>query len=175
MEKLPYFKYHPHPIKTGAIKQEKTTCPVCEKERDYTYSGPFYSVEEVEGICPWCIHDGSAARKFDGEFQDLENCEEVADLSFKNELIYRTPGYCGWQQERWLSHCGDFCAFIDYVGWKEIESIASQLEEDIESICTDWGLTREEFQKRLINGGSFQGYLFQCVHCGAYRLTTDCD
>lgn len=175
MERLPYFKYHPDPIKTTMIEKEVTVCPVCEQEREYVYSGPFYSIEEVEGICPWCIYDGSAAKKFDGEFQDPSSCEAVADPSFKDELIYRTPGYCGWQQERWLSHCGDFCAFIDYVGWKEIEPIADQLKEDIERKCKDMRITREEFKKYLVRHGSFQGYLFQCVHCGTHRLTTDCD
>lgn len=35
-------------------------------------------------------------------------------------LLHRTPGYSGYQQKVWLSHCGDFCAFTGYVGWKEI-------------------------------------------------------
>ncbi|MEH6978944.1 CbrC family protein [Bacillus pseudomycoides] len=40
------------------------------------------------------------------------------------ELIHRTPGYGGWQQEYWLSHCNDFCAFIGYVEWEEIAHLA---------------------------------------------------
>ena len=33
------------------------------------------------------------------------------------ELVERTPGYHGWQQE---FDCGD-CAFIGYVGWNDIK------------------------------------------------------
>lgn len=45
---LPTFKYNPDPISLNVIKKEYTTCPVCEKEREYVYHGPFYSVEDVE-------------------------------------------------------------------------------------------------------------------------------
>ncbi len=41
------------------------------------------------------------------------------------EFVERTPGYHGWQQEFWLAHCGDFCVFIGYVGWNDIEKYAS--------------------------------------------------
>ncbi|EGM59721.1 hypothetical protein SFJ1713_4195 [Shigella flexneri SFJ17B] len=80
-----------------------------------------------------CIADGSAAEKFAGSFQDdasiegveFEYDEEDEFAGIKNtypdemlkELVERTPGYHGWQQEFWLAHCGDFCAFIGYVGW----------------------------------------------------------
>jgi hypothetical protein len=172
---LPSFKYNPGTIKARVIEERKAICPVCSKETNYVYVGPFYSREEVEGICPWCIKDGSAAKKYDGEFQDGCSCEEVDDVEYLDELIHRTPGYCGWQQESWLSHCGDFCAFIDYVGWKEIKDIEEELEEDIEQIKDNMGITQEEFEESLVNGGSHQGYLFRCVKCGKHRLTTDCD
>jgi uncharacterized protein CbrC (UPF0167 family) len=119
LAKFPFFKYNPDPIKLGVIKQEVTICTSCGKNRDYVYGGPFYSVEEVEGICPWCIADGSAATKFNGEFQDAASCETVNQEEFLDELIHRTPGYVAWQQGYWLSHCGDFCAIIDYVGGKK--------------------------------------------------------
>lgn len=109
---LPTFKYNPDPVSLNVIKKEPTTCPVCEKERDYVYHGPFYTVEDVEGICPWCIKDGSAAKKYDGTFQDDASCDDVDQEEYIDELIFRTPGYRGWQQEYWLSHCGDFCAIV---------------------------------------------------------------
>jgi uncharacterized protein CbrC (UPF0167 family) len=71
---LPKFKYHPDPIKNKVIEKAKTRCPVCNKQREYVYTGPFYSTEDVEGICPWCIADGSAAKKYSGEFQDVACC-----------------------------------------------------------------------------------------------------
>ena len=70
MSQLPSFRYNPDALSLGIIKKESTHCPVCDQQREYVYEGPFFAEEEVEGICPWCIHDGSAAEKFKGEFQD---------------------------------------------------------------------------------------------------------
>lgn len=172
---LPKFKYNPNPILLNVIKKEKTKCPVCNIEREYVYNGPFYSREDVEGICPWCISDGSAAKKYNGQFQDDGNCDEVDKEEYIDELIHRTPGYYGWQQEYWLSHCGDFCAIVQYVGWEEIEHLDEELSEDITKICNEYGITKDEFQDWLINEGSFQGYLFKCIHCSKHRLYVDAD
>ncbi|AOZ90705.1 hypothetical protein BK049_13765 [Bacillus xiamenensis] len=90
-----------------------------------------------------------------------------------DELIFRTPGYHGWQQEYWLSHCGDFCAIVQYVGWKEIEHLEEELSEDIEEICSGGNVTKENLKQWLVNGGDLQGYLFQCVHCKKHRLHID--
>ncbi|GLX67540.1 CbrC family protein [Paenibacillus glycanilyticus] len=170
---LPGFKYNPNALLLGVIKKETTICPVCKFKREYKYDGPFYSLEDVEGICPWCISDGSAAKMYDGEFQDPANCDEVEKEKYIDELMHRTPGYVSWQQEYWLSHCGDFCAIVQYVGWEQIKHLEEELSEDIASICTDYDLTQEEFQKCLLNEGSLQGYLFKCVRCGKHRLYVD--
>lgn len=167
MEPLPHFKYHPDPFATGMIQQKPTTCPVCEQVRAYVYVGPFLAKEEVEGICPWCIHDGSAAAKYQGTFQDPASCEEAAP-EYWEELLFRTPGYRGWEQQVWLSHHHDFCAFVGYAEWKEIEPVLEEFAEDLES-------TGDSYPElyRWGSSGSFQGYLFQCVVCGKRRLATD--
>ncbi|MGY2643364.1 CbrC family protein [Bacillus inaquosorum] len=170
---LPTFKYNPNPFALNVISKEKTTCPVCKQEREYVYEGPFYSIDDVEGICPWCISDRSAAKLYDGEFQDPGRCDEVENETFIDELIHRTPGYFGWQQEYWLSHCGDFCAIVQYVGWKEISHLEDELDNDINSICNDYRMTREEFKSWLVNNGTLQGYLFKYLHCGKHRLCVD--
>lgn len=171
---LPVFKYNPNALELEIIREEDTDCPVCRKERSYVYEGPFYSVEEVEGICPWCIADGSAAKKFDGQFQDEDSCEDVENEEYVNELIYKTPGYPGWQQARWLSHCGDFCAFVEYVGWEEINYLEQELQADLSQIMRDYNLTLEELKGMLSDEGSLQGYLFKCLHCNQHRLHVDC-
>lgn len=45
-----------------------------------------------------------------------------------------TLGHMGWQQEYWLAYCGDLCAFIDYVSWKEIQEmgLVAEIEKDCE-------------------------------------------
>lgn len=170
---LPTFKYNLDPIGNEIIVNRKAVCPVCNEETDYVYAGPFYSINDVADICPWCIKSGRAASKYDGEFQDSASCDEVENREYLDELIHRTPGYIGWQQEVWLSHCGDFCAFEKYVGWKEIANIVDELEEDLKDIENDYRLTRAELEKAL--GGWLQGYLFKCVVCGKHRLAVDCD
>jgi len=172
---FPIFKYHKDPINSGSIITGSFTCPVCKKDRTYAYVGPFFSIEDVENICPWCIADGSAAKKYDGEFQDSALVEEIINQNDLDELIHRTPGYMGWQQEQWLVHCGLPCQFIAHVGWKEIEEQNIDVEEDIRKLSKEYDLTEIDFKKRLVNNGLLQGYLFKCVKCGKYRLTSDCD
>lgn len=172
---LPRFKYNPDAVSLGIIKNERTLCPVCEREREYVYMGPFYSVEEIGGICPWCIKDGAAARKYGGAFQDAGSCDPVEDQARLEELTKRTPGYSGWQQEVWLGHCGDFCALKGYVGWNEVKHLAEELEEDLIEITKDPRFSQENIERYMVKSGSMQGYLFQCLHCGKHRLAVDMD
>lgn len=47
------FKYHPDPLETGALKKDQAViCNCCKKETDVYYTGPFYSVEDVEKQSP---------------------------------------------------------------------------------------------------------------------------
>lgn len=186
---LPVFKYHPQPLETGAFSRDKTVvCDCCSEPTDVYYSGPFYTASEVEAVCPWCIADGTAAQQFEGCFQDdasLDGVEAVFDEDGEfegtkcdwpeeqvQELTERTPGYRGWQQEYWLAHCDDFCAFVGYVGWKEI---AGKLElfADLRGDCEAFGMDYDKLPEYLLNGGDCQGYLFRCLGCGKLRLWVD--
>ena len=79
--KLPFFKYHPDPLKTGSFQEldEPAVCPCCGEKTPVIYTGPFYAIDEVDGLCPSCIASGAAAEKFDGAFQDSESTDEVDD------------------------------------------------------------------------------------------------
>ena len=114
---LPFFKYHPSPLSTGAIRELDAVCRCCDKARGFMYCGPVYCVEEVTDVCPWCIADGSAHAKWDAEFTDSAGvggygkwcgvpCEVV------DEVAYRTPGFSTIQQARWWTHCGDAAEFL---------------------------------------------------------------
>jgi Uncharacterized protein conserved in bacteria len=182
-KELPFFKYHPNPLETGAFESDQEViCDCCGKETSIYYTSPFYSADDIECLCAWCISSGKAAKKFDGEFQDYASIEGVtpncSPTKFKKsaliELTTKTPGYRGWQQERWLSHCDDLCAFVGYVGWREIEEKVDRFV-DLEKDCLEFGLKMEDLPTCLQNGGSCQGYLFQCLHCGKYRLYFDFD
>lgn len=170
---LPFFKYNPNAYKLGIIKKEPTNCPSWGQKREYIYDGPFYSTEEIEGICPWCVKDGSASKKFNGEFQDSGSCDSVDKMEYLDELIHNTPGYHGIQQEAWLSHCGDFCAFTEYVGWKDISSLKEELASDIGQIKEEYNFSQQDLERNLVKKGSLQGYLFQCLHCKKHSLAVD--
>ena len=63
-------------------------------------------------ICPWCIADGTAAARFGAAFTDAAGVGGYGDWddvppSVVDEVSQRTPGFTGWQQERWWTHCGD--------------------------------------------------------------------
>jgi len=168
---LPHFRYHPNPLATGAFEElkEPVICSCCQKNTYITYKTPFYSIEEIENLCPDCIASGAAAEKFDGEFQDECSVDDVSDNEKLDELIHRTPGYCGWQQEYWRAHCDDFCAFLGYVGYRELKQmgIVDEVLEDLKLELSDI--------EYMTNGGSMQGYLFQCIHCGKYCICIDYD
>ena len=121
-------------------------------------------------LCPHCIASGAAAEKYSGEFQDSESTDEVDSPNKLDELVHRTPGYCGWQQEYWRAHCNDFCAYLGTVGYTELEEMGL-VDEVRETLLDDW---YEEIFTDLTKDGSIVGYLFQCLHCGKYLLHIDC-
>jgi hypothetical protein len=77
---IPTFRYHPDPFGSKVFyKGEPHRCDCCGKETEVWYESPFYSLQDVECLCPQCIADGSAAAKFNGEFQDSANVDPVSD------------------------------------------------------------------------------------------------
>jgi len=172
---LPHFRYHPNPLETGAFQESKegVTCDCCGEITNVYYRTPFYAVDKIEYLCPQCIANGRAAEKFDGAFQDSESLDDGVDDPDKlDELISRTPGYHGWQQEYWRAHCGDYCAFLGYVGAKELRTLKVMKE-----VLDDpmWDDDQKELIQNMVNGGSVQGYLFRCLHCGKHLLWLDAD
>jgi uncharacterized protein len=101
---LPTFRYHPDPIATGSVEPSETVCIVCGRARRYVYTGVPSCEDDVEEgvICPWCIADGSAHARFDAEFTDTFGIgygfgwDDVSQ-DIKEEIAYRTLGFCGWQ------------------------------------------------------------------------------
>ncbi len=172
---LPPFQYHPNPMETGAFQESEdgVICDCCGEITHIYYKGPFYAIDNIGHLCPACIANGRAAKKFEGEFQDECSLDDGVDDPDKlDELIHRTPGYCGWQQEYWRAHCGDYCAFLGYVGARELRALGV-----MDEVLSDpmWDDEMKEMIQNMVNGGSVQGYLFQCLHCGKHLLWVDVD
>ncbi|MDR2834638.1 MAG: CbrC family protein [Bacteroidales bacterium] len=178
---LPKFKYSPNAYKIGVFENEEGTCSVCGEKRNVKYTSSFYSTEDPEYICPFCIANGKAAEKYEGEFNDYAGIEGVSPdpnaskPAISKELLLevseRTPSYNSWQQEVWLSHCNEPCAFIGYADGETIKPFIDELEDDIENN----GYDKDEVLEFLSKNSSMVGYLFQCLHCGKHRLHIDCD
>jgi uncharacterized protein CbrC (UPF0167 family) len=184
---LPHFIYHPDPLQTGSLVESDEPCVCCGESRGYIYTGPVFGAEdELDNcICPWCITDGSAYRKFRAEFTDGASIQasgrweaepkEVPE-NVIDEIAYRTPGFTGWQQEQWATHCGDGCLFLGRMGHQELRAVG---QPAIDAIRDDVGIEDEnkweEFFYALAKNDSPTAYLFQCRHCQAYLGYTDCD
>ena len=82
---LPTFRYHPDPIATGSVKVSDAVCRCCEQTRGYIYAASVYARDSRrDSICPWCIADGSAARKLEAMFSDDD---PLAQAGVPDEVI----------------------------------------------------------------------------------------
>lgn len=173
LKDLPQFRYYPDPVGTGAFEEgEAKTCPCCGKKSTVYYSTLPYCIENVENLCPLCISNGEAAKKYDATFVQDAEWNGEPDKEKDEELFRRTPGYISWQGEYWLSCCDDYCAYLGTVGTRELKAmdIADEVFEEYEA--------RNEFEdarEYLVKDGSLCGYLFRCLHCGKYHLWVDAD
>lgn len=132
-------------------------------------------------ICPWCIADGSAHEKLDASFTDEAGIggggewEEVPN-GVVEEVAYRTPGFSGWQQERWWTHCGDAAQFLGRAGRAELEELGPQATTVIrESTGLAEGPEWQGFFDALERDGSPTAYLFRCLRCHQIGGYQDCD
>ena len=173
LKDLPFFKYHPDPLETGSFEEgEEKICPCCGNKSKVYYSSFPYCSEDVEYICPTCISNGEAARKFDAEFVQNAEWHGENDEEKDDELFHRTPGYMSWQGEYWLSCCDDYCAYMGTVGTRELKAM-DIADEVIEEYVQRGAF--EDIGEYLVKDGPMCGYLFKCLHCGKYHLWVDGD
>jgi uncharacterized protein CbrC (UPF0167 family) len=177
METPPTFFYNPNAYALGIIEQQAITCECCGKARAFRYAGNLYAEADVEQLCPWCIAEGSAAKKYEGSFvSDFEGLNpgpaglgpSMSEASMEQVSGY-TPGYASWQGDVWLGHCGEACIFLGYVGSKELAPVWEEVRAD--AIASGWG--EENIRDRMHQDGDMTGYLFQCQKCGKHRLHVD--
>jgi uncharacterized protein len=168
---LPSFKYHPDPVATGSVAPSANVCACCAQQRGYIYTGPVYGEDDHEDdICPWCIADGTAHQKLGAEFVDSDGIGgygdwEAVPLAVREEVAFRTPGFTGWQQERWFTCCKDAACFIGRAGYKEL---LAQGASAIEAIRVESELDGEEWEdylQGLAKDDQPTAYLFRCLHC----------
>ncbi|WP_454796813.1 CbrC family protein [Novosphingobium lindaniclasticum] len=171
---LPTFRYHPDPIATGSIEPSKIRCVCCEQARGFIYTGPVYALDEYQdSICPWCIADGLANARLSTSFTDEPGIGGYGEWDAVSPddvatIAYRTPGFNGWQQEQWWTHCGDAAAFLGRHGFRDLEALGA---DAIEAIKLNTGLQDDEWHRFYVNlnkDGSPTAYLFRCMHCSLH-------
>ncbi len=172
-ENLPTFKYHPDPVGTGSIQPSDDECVCCGRVRGFVYTGPVYAEEElVDCLCPWCIADGTAHQKFDAEFVDSEGVGDFGswprvDAAVVAEVATRTPGFSGWQQERWWTHCGDAAEFLGRAGAAEVERHGAVAKDHLRTdLGWEPGKLFDDYVQALDAEGQPTAYLFRCRRCG---------
>lgn len=186
MLKLPSFQYYADPAAQHVFEVCTQACECCGQAKGIRYTGPFYSIGEHEQFCPDCIADGSAARKFDGQFNDIvvewENDDgsmELVDESAKNvaadvldELLKRTPGYSSWQGNIWMFHCDDGCVFH---GEADHSDVTNPSPETVQHWENQNGEKWSSWMKPEKIGMSVSAYKFACRHCELVLFHWDMD
>lgn len=161
------FRYHPDPLKTGVFSRGEVVCECCDAPTSIFFSGPVYGESEGAVLCPACIASGRAAEKLQCCFTIPECCDDIGDPDKLAELCCRTPGYEGIQQEHWLSHCGEYCAYLGQVSYEEMKGkIRREARET-------WHERPQRFDFDHACGSldlQFEGYLFRCLVCGKHLL-----
>lgn len=176
--RLPTFGYHPDPVATGAFERIDRRCRVCGDRRGWAYVLGAYGPEDLrDSVCPWCIADGSAAERCGVRFTVVDDAPAGLSPEVVTELETRTPGFSGWQQERWLFHCNDGAAFLGAVGWESLEEHPDALAA-VRSQVAGWGLEPVDVDAlvgSLDVDGSATAYLFRCRHCATHLAYADLD
>jgi uncharacterized protein CbrC (UPF0167 family) len=178
-EPLPAFVYHPDPLATGSIAASDEVCECCGRSRGYKYESTPYCEADLEVICPWCIADGRAHEKFDVEFVDRDAIGDYGKWGKVTDAIadtvaHRTPGFSGWQQERWWVCCNDAAMFLGPAGKDELLAHGS---EAVEAIRVESGFEGKEWRgylSALSKDGGPTAYIFRCLHCGKLGGYSDC-
>ncbi len=176
---LPAFRYHPDPIRSGSIIASDQSCRCCGLTPGYVYTGPVYAEEGGldDNLCPWCIADGTAHRKFDATFVDSEAFAEGAPAAAMEEITERTPGFSTFQSEAWPVCCGDAVEFVMPAGLVEIRKYDYTLEGQIMSHIVHQMRITGGAATRLLDGLRKDAgptlYVFRCPRCEMHHFHID--
>ena len=174
---LPHFRFHPDPLQSGCITDADLVCGVCDRARGYIYAGNCYVEEEFEGdVCPWCIADGSAHRRFGMTFHEF-TLKPGTDLAIVDEIEERTPGLASFHPVEWPWCCGLPMAYLEPAGHEQIVARHATLATTlVPQLATDHGISREQAQAlfdSLQRDESPCAHVFRCLTCATLRAQID--
>ena len=180
---IPEFTYHPDPVATGSVEADDGPCAVCGVAAGFRYLGPIYG-KQADVLCLRCMHSGRAAEalgispEHPAMFTDIDHDGSWFEVPAETveEILHRTPGFRGWQQERWLAHCDDACTFLGLAGWNELQEAGDEAITAIREEMAAYGWTpqqADEYLRSLNTRGASTAYLFRCRACERYRAYSD--
>ena len=84
-------------------------------------------------------------------------------------------GFDAWQQDHWLFHCGDACAFLGRIGRNDLEALPDALDMLMhENVEFGWTVREsQEYVDALDADGEATAYLFRCLVCGSHLAFSD--
>ena len=193
------FKYFQGPMKDMAFfREEPSACTLCGAVRpgfalDYALCPALPTDMKERGRgCYDCLRAGRFEFWHDTEVGLLDErglTKEYRDhrlpcSGFPEEArieLRRTPQIVTWQQERWLTHCDDFMAYIGTWGPGDFYANAeggdgralfrAMTDADLGHL---WEASLPAGKERLESWYATY-YTFKCLHCGRYRGNWDCD
>ncbi len=173
---LPQFRYHPDPLGSGSIEASDAECECCGRARGYLYTIAVYTQHTMRNaLCPWCIADGSAHRRFQATFVDDHSLAGKVPAPVVDEVTQRTPGYASWQSEEWPVCCHDAAAFLTPAGYAEIQArgLEGEVLEHIVYAMGTSGAAATRLLHALDRDHGPTAYLFQCLHCQRTLVNID--
>lgn len=181
--KFPEFKYHPDPLKTKSVVKSEDICECCLKRTGYKYEGSIYGRSRVENLCPWCIGNGEAHRKFEAKFSSImpgsigsQNPVKIeCDDEAFDTLLHKTPGFSSYQEIEWPNHCNDFCEFHGVATVGDFKKISAEEKERLYRVS--WLDETEilELQKGDERTELHYFFHFVCCKCGEFIFQVDPD
>lgn len=177
---LPAFKYYADPFTAKVFEQSDANCQCCEESTGYIYCGVVYGTSYEENFCPWCIEDGSAAAKFEVEFNSFapNAVTDKIPREVIDEITKRTPGLLSFQQIDWWCHCEDAGRFLGDVGDIDQSLLNTEEAQDfVQSVREEEALEDDESWSEVLSTRLHERDLgilvFTCLHCGTLSGYTD--
>lgn len=174
---IPYFKYHLDPLKTGHAKRVDFNCVCCNRPSAYAYHGSRYTSRDQEGpLCFKCIKSGAAAEKFDLNFNWFNGEANNIHPTEIEELEKKTPGYSGWQQPIWLTHCNQIAQFQ---GNFTVDEMLERFDELKFEMKKNFGRMDDEVLLDIIQCpdrirvDNLAFFKFQCLACNKILVHVD--